>query len=812
MNDPKFEVVHIECNVENLVGRYYPTGGWAPELLQIPIDNRLQVLYGKNGAGKTRILQSLPSSQVTVKRAAPLPIMWRFWYRPKMSTHHPNFIDLCNRFANGITLDPEIGPSNFPLHDFSEVAEMVKLLEKETNSVEEILSPKYEDIVDQERVLAILATLVAGEESQYGFQKSPTSGPLAEKLIASIVEVLNAPLLTYGPSRIGYRILIGESPSTSSLLELMKANCSPTGQQPDTWLATGYRLGIGFWLSDYEPLRWSTNYVTTTPSPLFDDEIAGTSSESAGIPSGGPPGMLICAEDWAEGSSPETDAPFKFLVDSEPVTTEQIAIRIWRDFFKSPRLAEWLWDSELLRRGHTREEVEEAVLAMRQFFAPEPGIVRIPFTDDPAEFLYQVLEETNSEEDGPGYRFNDFWWIHFLFDDDSATDPAWALSELLAREANRIYQLLFLNAPRLTIEPEHLLSNNRNEPFVVRAVDESGTKVKLDQLSDAQRRWAEFTLQIICSEHDRQPILVLDEPEVGLHRSAERHLVKGLRKLADEMQMTIIVASHSPAFLRPEICRLHHVHRSPSGKIAISPMGDLESHRISELGLDPSDLLQHVRTVLLVEGEHEVWVLDELFGNEFNDSGVLVSPLRGGKMLKSSVDAQLLFRYTSANVLVMLDNESTERVETIWNEALVAKTEGGSDGAVAGILEKLSSVNTGEARYLKEFCTRAISMNERTRFGFQMMRKSDLDRYFPPSAFIRKKKFADVAARTWDDLDLMYNEWLRTNKPLAGGHKEWLRREFGASFTETNYRRAVRELDQIDSDFAALFTRVVQAS
>ena len=91
-----FEVVHFECRVDF-------------EPLHIPVTGKLQVLYGKNGVGKTRILESLRKSDVTIKRsisglATNLTddSTVRQWYRPE--DFAPNFVDECERLSDGAFL------------------------------------------------------------------------------------------------------------------------------------------------------------------------------------------------------------------------------------------------------------------------------------------------------------------------------------------------------------------------------------------------------------------------------------------------------------------------------------------------------------------------------------------------------------------------------------------------------------------------------------------------------------------------------------------------------------------------------------
>lgn len=762
---PRIEVLHLRHHEQDPArSARWPTRSteYSPGF-SLHVGPGIQVLYGKNGVGKTRVLDAVPDSSVTIRWIDPHSEqqLARFGWR-----YTPSFTDLLSAFEDDSL------HSGGDFYDFEDLATTIDWIRRVFHCVKDLgLYQKLED-----RVYAVLATIVSGSPRHPEIDQG-----VARQVVDSVVEMLTSPIVTLGP-RIGYRVILSEAPATSALLAKASADMEQHLQQLE---ADDFQSALGNG-EDWLDVLLSQGHGVLLEH-LLDDPISralGEDEYSDRVdPSQGPIGMLALVE-----LHPDRDSfPFTFVTEAA-VEPEQIRSTIERIYRCSPEA----WDQF-------------------QQLKTDPDSGDCESLEDFNETYARDYSESGCIEE---------WWLRGhddfvdqgLFERSGPTELCARLCNTLSDEVNRVYALVLDGAPELAIRGVPMTDWDSKGRFVCEARDPSGVAVGLDALSATQRRLANFALGLAVAAPDRHRIITLDEPEHGLHRRGEIHLVEGLHRISEELDATVIVASHSPAFLRPDLCTLHHVDRDPNtGHVRLTGMDSVHLDRVAELGLTPPDLLQNIATILLVEGEHEVWVLSELFGEEFQRHGVLVSPLRGAKLLKSAADAHLLFDFTSAEVVVMLDNESTERVEMIWNEALVA-SESGDDRSVLQCLDQLQEVKTGEARYLKEFCTRAIKLGTRARVGFQMMSEPDLDRYFPPSAFIRKQKHADVANLSWEQIDALYADWLGSNQAPKGGHKEWLRREFGAVFDEQTYRRAVRDLDHVHTDFSALFRRVIGPS
>lgn len=400
--------------------------------------------------------------------------------------------------------------------------------------------------------------------------------------------------------------------------------------------------------------------------------------------------------------------------------------------------------------------------------------------------------------------------IKVLFTDMDGTariQPlAFELATRLGDTANGYYRTLLQHAPDLRLALTDPAEWGYRDRVVWEARDRSDQWVNISQLSSGQRRWAEFAIQLtLASLKPEVPVLIiLDEPEQGLHRRAERHLVQALAELTEQLKAVTVVATHSPAFLRTDLARLVHVNRADDGLVSLEIMPTELRDRIRDLGLDPADLLQLCRQIVLVEGEHDLIVFSELFSDEFNKAGAIVLPMRGAKGLKHLVDAQLLFDYTDVSILVVMDNDQTERVERIWNTACVVAASGDHFLEVLG--ELISGAQGGEGRYLHEFCSRAIKKGRYDRVAFQMTSAPDIVDYLPVSAFITPKRLRSAGVATWGELRSEYKE---LGLPPDVDFKSWLRRSYGASFTPERVRSAVQSLHSIHPDLTAVMTRVM---
>ena len=387
-------------------------------------------------------------------------------------------------------------------------------------------------------------------------------------------------------------------------------------------------------------------------------------------------------------------------------------------------------------------------------------------------------------------------------------DPA--LTEFLAglgARASNLCALFLSGAPELRCELAHPNEWLSGPGLGWHALDPwRRSPLPLPSLSAAQRKWAEVSIRLALLGTQSAPtVLLLDEPEASLHRAAEHHLIAGLVRLAAEEQLAVIVATHSPVFLgHPAVTKLH-VARSADGHAGVAALDahlDEEQAGISAvsaaLGIGVGDLLQMVRCFLVVEGEHDYVVFDELFGPELRRSLIRIAPLRGARNLGAVINAQLLFDFTDAPICLVLDHLRAEDVDPIWAKAIRATTLKRQEE----VLATLDRLEGKEALWLRELGTRAARSGSLGRIWLATLSEPDIICYLPPESF-------NLADQSWDELGTAYRSD-RSREDLD--FKSWLRKRHGANVSPTKVRSAVRRLDTIPDDLLRVSARALEVA
>ncbi|HZE66411.1 MAG TPA: hypothetical protein VE081_07260 [Sporichthyaceae bacterium] len=330
------------------------------------------------------------------------------------------------------------------------------------------------------------------------------------------------------------------------------------------------------------------------------------------------------------------------------------------------------------------------------------------------------------------------------------------LSRLTAN-AGRFLRYVFPDAPALEFAPGDPNAWLAGELPIWVARFPDGSSLPLAALSTAQKRWASLccALSVSMAARESVPVTFLcDEPEAGLHRRAEAELPDALARIAAESGVRIAVATHSPALLDPSRSVLVHVTRLGSGAAVARPMdlalrAELERESMSEdLGLTPADLLQMVRCIVIVEGKHDEVVLGGLLADDL-DMWSVVYPVGGAKQMASLATAGLLWDFTDAAIVIVVDNIARATIAPVWEKAQRAIASG-RVAAAERALVPLGKLPGAEARWMQNLLTRAIRANRAHRIRLETLSAPDVICYLPADEF--------VPGKTWDELIAEWRE------------------------------------------------------
>lgn len=284
------------------------------------------------------------------------------------------------------------------------------------------------------------------------------------------------------------------------------------------------------------------------------------------------------------------------------------------------------------------------------------------------------------------------------------TDAGQLSSEFLARVerisnwASARYRLILRDAPQLELKYRPLDQWLSGEPvFWVFGDDELG----LEAMSKAQRQWADWAITTALHEveHDRvrdhpPTLMLLDEPEEALHRTAESHMATALSGYSIEPGRHVIVATHSVDLIDAPNAEVVFV------KDGLTRLSRIDREALEALGLHASDLLRRQRAFLLVEGEHDKAVLGEWIGEALEQYRIEPLLIRGARQLPATLDSQLLFGYFDAHVMVLLDRITHPRLTGIWADVQQMSRTRGPEAAAFELRKRLDPARIGTSTEL----------------------------------------------------------------------------------------------------------------
>lgn len=378
--------------------------------------------------------------------------------------------------------------------------------------------------------------------------------------------------------------------------------------------------------------------------------------------------------------------------------------------------------------------------------------------------------------------------------EQSAKDASTGLEELAAE----FLRAALFDAPEVSLQVMSVSNRFSGSParwFFRRAL--GTTAVGLEDLSRAERRWAEQAITEALYWHHRNAmetevnrlrplLLVIDEPEAGLHRSAEAQMAQALVAQSRDPRRLVVAATHSPELLDLREAHILEVKRNAGqrGRSKVQPLDLSDRTALQTLGLNPSDLLRWPRIFLLVEGLHDELILDEYFDARLRAARVRILPLRGATKLPATIESRVLFDFTEAHVVALLDNQRGDELSSVWEEAQAARLLGTVDEATRIVVEGIRGKDE-EARFMREWLTAALAKGLESRVTPYGLAQRDVIEYLPVTMMVS-------GAQDWTALRSEHADDRNRDKSTPHDFKKWLELTRNVEVTPDTLRAAVR--------------------
>jgi len=185
------------------------------------------------------------------------------------------------------------------------------------------------------------------------------------------------------------------------------------------------------------------------------------------------------------------------------------------------------------------------------------------------------------------------------------------------------YKNIIADVKHFFPEVEELVSERTEHDIATLSYREYGRTFDVLYTGSGLKHFVDIFVKATLSQAS---VVLIDEPEMGLHPSLQRELLSYFCELAQAKGIQFFLATHSPVFMAdPNKARAFRVQNRLGERSAFFISQELLHAIWGDLGLRPGDLLQN-DLVLLVEGQSDViffeHVIHNLYQKEFKDIAV----------------------------------------------------------------------------------------------------------------------------------------------------------------------------------------------
>jgi len=390
--------------------------------------------------------------------------------------------------------------------------------------------------------------------------------------------------------------------------------------------------------------------------------------------------------------------------------------------------------------------------------------------------------------------------------------------------ANGYFGEFFESPPRLVIEAK-LTEPFPSQEASIRwmAIAPAGGRIPVAALGSAHRRYARFAVQravrsgrwSVRDDRSEESLVLIDEPERALHRSGERRVLSNLSGLGTY----VLSGSHSPILLGDRSVNVLHVSQSSKGFVRVASYAegmktnpsDSPASTAEALGIELSDLLALVKVFVLVEGAHDKVVIPAMCPELESAIDVRFFAMNGTRDLVDLAKCKFLIEMTDAQILVIADNT---RIGFLSEVIKSTDRRPSAEQRRQYLLSIQRDRASKEEKSLIDLLIAAVDADCMHRVHPFGLRRRDVAEYLPIKMMLKDADFA-----SWQEFDQAFlADQGRTHHKVGDGKKKkTFAKKFGGEYTVPGLRKVVSRLTkEWDSTGGVLtnrdpeFTRIVE--
>jgi energy-coupling factor transporter ATP-binding protein EcfA2 len=302
----------------------------------------------------------------------------------------------------------------------------------------------------------------------------------------------------------------------------------------------------------------------------------------------------------------------------------------------------------------------------------------------------------------------------------------------------------------------------------------------------------------------RTSLLLLDEPETGLHVQASSRLFE---VLANNDSVVSLVATHSPAAFDGGGQHLLHLNYESAAKVTIDALTFSELSQwmeVNDFGVRPSDLLVSKDLILYCEGQHDLAVLRLLLneiGSHHLASRVVIQPMGGYHNFSGLTSSgNPLISMSDATIAIMLDHTRSKYLQSVYQEAITLLGDGGVKAATRWLSKQRINARdnhlSGEEEKVLSLLEDASRSNTLNRVQIISFPELDIAESIPATCFGLNSP--------WEEFRSAH----RNSKDSRQPFKEWLKTETGVAITVNSIEKAFSKMDSVPTSLTSIIEQI----